>query len=434
MVREPGVAFWASVGGRFFGIAVLSLIVGYASTPLRGWAVAATCFFIYTLGFAISVYRTQRWITTDTLTGDLPDSPQFSSLASWLYRARRREQAARAAMDQTLEKFQSTLTSLPDGVVLLDTALNIQWCNPMAELHLGIELSRDSGLRLTNLVRDPAFVTAVLQSDPADPIQITSGQPPRSIRVTFIHFETGERLIVTSDVSQAERLNRMRQDFIANVSHELRTPLTVVSGFLELASTAEPIKEEHLVLMRAESLRMRRLIDDLLTLSKLESSDQAGDEEQIDLRKLIGRLLDSARALSAGRHQIAITGEVPPLWIRGNASELESAAANLLSNAVRYTPAGSAIWLVCVEDDDGLLIEVHDSGPGIAAEHLPRLAERFYRVDKSRSRETGGTGLGLAIVKHVMMRHQGGLVIRSTVGEGSVFALRLPRQRIIINP
>jgi two-component system phosphate regulon sensor histidine kinase PhoR len=185
--------------------------------------------------------------------------------------------------------------------------------------------------------------------------------------------------------------------------------------------------------MRAESMRMQRLINDLLTLSKLESSDHAAEEEDIDLPKLIARLLDSARALSAGRHQIMLKGEVPHVTIRGNTTELESAAGNLLSNAVRYTPAKSAIWLVCSEEPEGLLIEVHDSGPGIAQEHIPRLAERFYRVDKSRSRETGGTGLGLAIVKHVMLRHQGSLVVRSVVGEGSVFALRLPRQRIIIN-
>ncbi|MGL4577000.1 MAG: phosphate regulon sensor histidine kinase PhoR [Burkholderiaceae bacterium] len=408
-------------------------MVGYGAGRAAGWAAAAFGFLIYVISFAVSVYRTQRWISSDTLQGELPDSPQFSSLASWLYRARRREQATRAAMDQTLAKFKSTLSSLPDGVVLVDAALNIQWCNPMAEHHLGIDLRRDAGLRLINLVREPAFVKVMLQVEPLEPVRISIGQPPRSLRVLSIRFETDERLVVTSDVSQADRVDQVRRDFIANVSHELRTPLTVVAGFLELADSKTPIADSHLELMRSESTRMRRLIDDLLILSKLESGDTAADEDEIGLAALLSRVLDSARALSGARHQIELIEPVPALSIKGSASELESALGNLLSNAVRYTPLAGKIAVACTFGDEGLFIEVRDSGPGIASEHIPRLTERFYRVDKSRSRETGGTGLGLAIVKHVMLRHQGSLQIESELGKGSSFALHLPRQRIIIN-
>jgi two-component system, OmpR family, phosphate regulon sensor histidine kinase PhoR len=433
MLQQSTTQYWIAVAGRLAIIAVLALVAGTSISPLVGWVTAALGCLVYAINFAVSIYRTQRWITSDVLNGDLPNSPTFNSLASWLYRARRREHAARAAMDETLEKFQATLTRLPDGVVLLDAALNIQWCNPMAEHHLGIELTRDSGLRLTNLVREPAFVNAVLDVTVSEPFQAQLGQPPRTVQVTQIAFDSGERLMVTTDVSQAERLNRMRQDFIANVSHELRTPLTVIAGFLDLASPATPLSEQHLQLMRGESLRMRRLIDDLLTLSKLESSVQVVEEEEFELAPMISRLLDSVRALSGGQHQITLEGQVPQVKIKGSMAELESAASNLLSNAVRYTPAQGRISLVCKYDDDGLVIEVHDTGPGIAPEHLPRLAERFYRVDKSRSRETGGTGLGLAIVKHVMSRHQGALEVRSVLGQGSVFALRISPQRIIIN-
>jgi two-component system, OmpR family, phosphate regulon sensor histidine kinase PhoR len=433
MVRETPFTYWAPVIGRLLIVAVLAVVVGTATSSLYGLIVAVLALLVYLVAFATSVYRAHLWISADDLTGDLPDSPQFSKLASWLYRARRREHTARAVMDETLEKFQRTLARLPDGVVLLDTALNIQWCNPVAEEHLSISLSRDAGLRLTNLVRDPAFVHAMLQIEPAEPIKVALGQPPRSLRVTFIRFESGERLVVTSDVSQSERVNQMRQDFIANVSHELRTPLTVLSGFLELANASAPIQEEHLRLMRAESQRMRSLIDDLLTLSKLESSERTSAEEEFELGGLIRRLLESARALSAGRHQITAEGDMPPVFIRGNRVELESAVGNLLSNAIRYTPANRGIAVMCDLQTNELLIEVRDQGPGIAAEHIPRLAERFYRVDKSRSRDTGGTGLGLAIVKHVMLRHQGSMEVRSVVGEGSTFALRIPKQRLIIN-
>jgi two-component system, OmpR family, phosphate regulon sensor histidine kinase PhoR len=425
--------YWLPVIGRLLVISLVSLVIGYAVSPVSGWAAAALGCLLYAVSFAVSVYRTQRWINSDTLLGELPDSPQFSSLASWLYRARRREQSVRAAMDQTLAKFQSTLASLPDGVVLVDAAMNIQWCNPMAERHLGIDLRRDSGLRLTNLVREPAFVNAMLQAEPGEPVRISVGQPARSLRVSSIRFETDERLIVTSDVSEADRLDQVRRDFIANVSHELRTPLTVVSGFLELANSATPMAAEHLALMRAESGRMRRLIDDLLTLSKLDSADTVAEDDEVDLQSLVNRALDSARALSGGRHQFELREALPKVKVKGSASELESALGNLLSNAVRYTPASGKIGLACRLDDNGLSIEVQDSGPGIASEHIPRLTERFYRIDKSRSRETGGTGLGLAIVKHVILRHQGRMEVHSELGHGSTFALLLPRQRIIIN-
>jgi two-component system phosphate regulon sensor histidine kinase PhoR len=317
--------------------------------------------------------------------------------------------------------------------VLVDAALQIEWCNPVAERHLGIRLQADQGLRITNLVRDPAFVNYLTSASFGEPLLLRPlADPALVLSIRVIEFEPARSIVMTRDVTQAERLDAMRRDFVANVSHELRTPLTVVNGFLETLLDAQPpldeLRQRHLTLMHEQAARMNRLVEDLLMLSRLEAEETPLAEEDIDAPALVTEVVAEARALSAGRHDIGCA--VEPLRVRGSRDELRSAFGNLVSNAIRYTPSGGRITLAWRAADDGAVFEVADTGIGIAPEHLPRLTERFYRVDRSRSRETGGTGLGLAIVKHVLMRHQGRLLIASEAGRGSSFRAWLPAARL----
>jgi two-component system phosphate regulon sensor histidine kinase PhoR len=241
------------------------------------------------------------------------------------------------------------------------------------------------------------------------------------------------RLLVTRDVTEAARLEQMRRDFVANVSHEIRTPLTVVAGFVETLLDMEDLPADErrrcLAMVQRQTDTMQRLVEDLLTLSTIENATQPAESVTVDVGALLHQVGADARALSAGRHRIDIRVDAPEALL-GAPSELDSAVRNLLTNAVRYTPDGGQVtarWQVA--DGEGLL-SVTDTGVGIAAEHLPRLTERFYRVDRGRSRETGGTGLGLAIVKHVAQRHQARLEIASRIGQGSTFTLRFPAARL----
>ena len=379
-----------------------------------------------------------------SLLGVWLDDPQLDTVpdgyGTWaeiftrLYKSRRASVLSERRLLDNEERFRRTISALPEGILLVDAALQIEWCNPEAERHLGVSLKADQGLRLTNLVRDPSFVAYMTSGRFDEPLVFRPlARSAFVLSVAVIEFEPARSIVITHDVTQAERVDAMRRDFVANVSHELRTPLTVVNGFLETLLDSDmpldDLRRRHLHLMHEQAGRMNHLIEDLLMLSRLESQESALLEEDVDMAHLFAEVVDDARALSAGRHTLQIDAE--PARVRGNREELRSAIGNLVSNAIRYTPAGGTIRLTWRLVDDGAEVGVHDTGIGVAPEHIPRLTERFYRVDKSRSRETGGTGLGLAIVKHVMLRHQGRLDIVSVPGAGSTFSLWLPRARVI---
>ena len=304
----------------------------------------------------------------------------------------------------------------------------------MAEQHLGISLRGDHGLRVTNLVRDPAFVSYLTSGQYDSPLEFRPmARPNLALEIRVIEVERTRLMVLSRDITQREQVDAMRRDFIANVSHELRTPLTVVNGFMEVLLDAkhadEATRMHHLRLMQEQAQRMSRLVEDLLTLSRLESSESSLVDEIVDVQLLMREVADEARALSGGRHSV----EVKPAsaFLRGNREELRSAFGNMVSNAVRYTPDGGRITLAWhPEPDGGGSFRVADTGIGVAQEHIARLTERFYRVDKSRSRETGGTGLGLAIVKHVLLRHDARLEVTSEVGMGSTFAAVFPASRM----
>lgn len=343
----------------------------------------------------------------------------------------------RERLSVALERFREASQAMPDGVMYLSERGVIEWLNQRAELHFGLNAATDIGVPVINIVRQPEFISFLGARGVPEPLVMPSLRNPGLILlVQIIPFGDGQRMVVSRDISQIERLENMRRDFVANVSHEIRTPLTVVSGFLEmLRDQWSTLDDEEIArflrLAHEQSERMQALIADLLTLSALETHAPAPDEESSDLAALLSEVRAQAEALSNGRHAISVRMDDKVPDVLGARRELLSAFSNLAVNAVRYTPDGGSIELGWVSLPDGRgEFYVRDSGIGIAPEHLNRLTERFYRIDKGRSRETGGTGLGLAIVKHILNRHQAELLIDSEPGRGSRFAVRLPAQRL----
>ena len=362
----------------------------------------------------------------------LPDGwGAWTEIFSRLYKLRRGDEKNQAELAEWLARFRQAMTLLPDGVVIMDDVMFLEWCNPIAEHHLGLDLKRDKGMRVTNLVRTPEFIDYIILGRYETPLTLSFRD--RKLIVHIIPFENRRQILVTHDITESERIDMMRRDFIANASHELRTPLTVINGFLEIASLQPDlevsIRSSHLKLMVEQGERMQRLVEDMLTLSRLESAEFQVRSEKIDMQVMLRHIVQEGQALSAGKHQISLEVEGPNL--QGSADEIRSAISNLVTNAIRYTPEHGEIKIVWKSGPQGPKLVVQDSGIGISAEHISRLTERFYRVDKSRSRETQGTGLGLAIVKHVLLRHNAQLLIESTPGVGSKFCVQFPVSRIV---
>ena len=433
------VAFSLSL--KFLSIGFIAVSAGLWLGTAAGWAVA--CLGLALL-HAVHVYqlaRLQRWLQSPKVE-DLPDPwGTWGVVFASAYRALRYEARKRDAVDKELELFTQAAQALPDGIAMLDSGDQLLWCNDTAAAHLGLQTGRDYGLRLTNIVRVPRLA-AFLQS--ASPEETLDYRPAHNagqlLSLKAIPFSDGRKLLVSFDITKIERADTTRRDFIANVSHELRTPLTVIHGFLEHMSDAPVMPAEqarrHIALMVQQSDRMLKLVDDLLMLSRLEGGDSPQREERVDISALLQGLAEDARALSAGRHTIEMTVETVEggAALTGSTDELRSAFGNLASNAVRYTPQGGTVTLTwSIDEQHRGLFSVRDTGIGIAAEHIPRLTERFYRVDRGRSRETGGTGLGLAIVKHVLLRHQAALEIQSEPGTGSEFRIVFPPWRSVLD-
>ena len=423
---NPKLLFWVP--------AVLRLAMLLAGAGIVWWMAGA----VAGLAFALAVVLVLLFMQLSYLhqLGEWLDHPHSNRLpdgwGAWtevfarLYRLRRDDERNQDELTEWLARFRQAMQLLPEGVAIMDDVLLLEWCNPATERHLGLTLERDKGRRVTNLVRHPEFIDYIILGRYEQPLTLSIRG--RKLVVQVIPFENRRQILVTHDATETERIEAMRRDFIANASHELRTPLTVIVGFLEIA-LADPGLDErtrtaHLNLMTEQAERMQRLIEDMLTLSRLESDEYPLKRERVDVAALVDGIANEARALSGGRHTVEITVDGPD--VMGSPDELRSAFANLATNAVRYTPAGGTIRLAWKRGPNDLRFEVCDTGIGIDEQHISRLTERFYRVDKSRSRETQGTGLGLAIVKHVVLRHGGKLSIRSTPGKGSVFMVSLP--------
>jgi two-component system phosphate regulon sensor histidine kinase PhoR len=420
--------------GAPLAVLVLAVLVALANGALWGFAALAVGLGAV-IGFHLwQVDRLMRWADTP-LDAPVPEAGGAWGLAfSALYRRVRTRMLHHRDLATTIERFRSAVEALPDGMAIIDAANRILWANARAQEHLGLDLAKDTGRPLLNLLRQPEVVRYFEAGDFTDAVVIDSLRGTgTTLSIQVVPFGVDERLLISRNITQLEAVARMRRDFIANVSHELKTPLTVVSGFLETLQDVEvePGQRAHYLRLMAEQARsMQRLVDDLLTLSALESEQSAAAEAEFAIVPLLLDLSADAKALSARRHTVALDiGE--PASVVGSRDELASAFGNLVSNAVRYTPDGGTITLAWRIDDEGRgAFSVTDTGIGIAPEHIPRLTERFYRVDRSRSRATGGTGLGLAIVKHVLIRHQAELDVTSEPGEGSTFMVLLPARRV----
>jgi two-component system phosphate regulon sensor histidine kinase PhoR len=387
-----------------------------------------------------------RWLRQGDVQRGLELYGLWGEAVERVRRLVRQQQDLVRESDKRLQDILGALQASPNGVVLLDEEGRIEWCNDTAAEHFGFDPQRDALQSIRNLVRDPEFNAYLAEHDYARDVVLEGrgSTPSRPVRVS-VHVHTygeGRALLLSRDVTALEQAEAMRRDFVANVSHEIRTPLTVLTGFVETLQTLDleaPDRARYLAMMAQQAARMQSVVQDLLTLSRLEGSPLPGMAEWTPVSSLLQRCEEESRALSALLTQNQAQGHVLEFdtgaaqWqdIAGSPAELQSALSNLISNAVRYTPGGGRIvvrWERAA--DGGAVFSVQDTGPGIAPEHIPRLTERFYRVDRSRSRETGGTGLGLAIVKHVLQRHGASLDIRSTLGKGSTFSVHLPPARL----
>jgi two-component system phosphate regulon sensor histidine kinase PhoR len=429
-VRE----FWLKPIVRFVALALAGLAAGLALGAIAGWIVVTAGLGVLVILQLVYLQRLQQWLEQPDASSAPEGWGTWNTVFSTLYRARRREEASRTGLTSALTRFQQAAGALPDGVVLLDAALHIEWCNAVAESHFGIDFARDRGLLFTHIARHPVLADYLALDVGAPPVTMRPvANPAQMLSLQLIPFGEADRLLLSRDVTAIERAETVRRDFVANVSHELRTPLTVLTGFLELMDDDVPVdptvaRRQH-QLMREQTAQMARLVEDLLTLSRLESDNAIAPELTVDVASLLGSLRDDAESLSAGRHRLR--WEVDrSLAVAGAERELRSVFYNLVSNAIRYTPADGEIAIGWHLRNGRAEFSVRDSGIGIAPEHIPRLTERFYRVDTGRSRETGGTGLGLAIVKHVLTRHQAALDVASEPGRGSLFRAIFPPRRV----
>lgn len=428
---------------RLLAVSALFLAVGlpfwFAVGPLAAMLGIASIALLLLARHERQIDRLIAW-AREPLGTPVPEAGgSWSRAFLALHRRSRQAATQREELIEMGERFRLAAEALPDGVVILDYSEAIEWMNPRAEFLLGLEARRDVGVPVTHLMREPEFVAFLEQhrkrAEPQTPLVVRPlRNPGRVLHIRGAPFSAGRTLLLIEDLTQLERLENVRRDFVANVSHELRTPLTVVQGFLETvrdgivdAEHPAPPGEvvQYLEMALDHARRMQRLIEDLLTLSALET-DAPPQEERVDVATLLALLREEVQALSGGRHELVLENLGPPTLL-GSSRELHSAFSNLASNAVRYTPAGGRIalrWRAGL--DGGAVFEVADSGIGIDSRDIPRLTERFYRVDRGRSRDSGGTGLGLAIVKHVLERHQARLEIASAPGEGSTFAAVFP--------
>ena len=422
---------------RFWLAELTGVVLGALALLLIGW-LAGRPGLVLLLGLVaylgwhlLHVWRLYRWLNHGRKLAPPHARGIWGHIFDDIFRLQQRNRERKRKLAALLDRFRQSAAAMPDATVVIDADWQIEWINDAACDALGLRPPQDIGQRIDNLVRHPDFAAWLHGNDFSHGIEIPSPEDKRRIlSLNIVPYGRQQRLLIARDVTRIRDLEQMRRDFISNVSHELRTPLTVVVGFLETMHDGDDECARkwarELELMQQQATRMQRLVEDIMLLSRLESGSEALQEE-VAVPALLSAIHEDARLLSGpAGHSIRFDVDAR-LWLRGNGEELRSAFSNLVFNAVKYTPAGGEIVVRWARDEAGApLFSVRDSGIGIAAHHIPRLTERFYRIDVARSRETGGTGLGLAIVKHVLNRHDARLEIVSQPGEGSTFICRFP--------
>ncbi|WP_185233591.1 phosphate regulon sensor histidine kinase PhoR [Teredinibacter franksiae] len=381
------------------------------------------------------IQQLEKWVTVVRVNGlrDHKLRGIWGEVAEDIELMIKRADKGKHRLQQVVARVQDMTSALTDGVIIVDNDDNIEWCNRSAERQFDFE-PQDIGRKLTNYIRHPTFVSYYDSDEYEEPLDLPSKHHEGEFLQFHIHrFGEGDRLVIVRDITRVANLERMRKDFVANVSHELRTPLTVLGGYLETmvdaADNLPPTWARALDQMRDQTKRMTSLITDLLTLSRLETEDRQTGQEPVSLRPLIEQIIADAKVLSGDHQHVFNVDCEPSIQLVGQENELRSAFANLVYNAVNYTPDGREISVDVELTPLQLIVKIKDNGNGIEPRHLPRLTERFYRIDEGRSRESGGTGLGLSIVKHILMRHDAELRIRSKMHKGSTFSCHFPLKR-----
>ena len=427
--------FWFRLCIPIALVALFALLIWVAFSATLALLFTLLVLLVLMAHHARQLYRLGRWLR-DPRIETIPEAGGiWDEIFSHLYKMVKRHNQTKLQLAAELQHIEQATAALPEGVAILNEANRIEWCNPLAQQHFDLDPERDFMQDITYLVRQPEFVEYLQESNFSEPlIMRPSRHDDMVLSIKFIPYGENKRLLISRDITQMERIESMRRDFVANVSHELRTPLTVVNGYVENLQDMPDLSQDSarraLQLMAEQTRRMENLVADLLTLSHLENDLSPLLEETVDMDVLLNEILKEGQLLSGGVHSLRL--ELPSnAELLGNREELRSAFGNLLSNAIRYTPKGGAIILRWAERDGQPVFSVQDSGIGISTQHIPRLTERFYRVDRSRSRETGGTGLGLAIVKHIAIRHQAKLEVFSEEGKGSTFTLVFPGKRAL---
>ena len=422
---------WTFALARLAGILIAGLGVGLLFGPIWAWLLAAACLY---LGWQLlNLHRLDRWLRLRSQLDPPNLGGIWGDIIGQVVRLHRRKQFHKQRLVQLYRELRRSTAALPDGVIILSSQNEIVWFNRQAARLLGLKRPVDVGLRIDNLIRSPEFVRYLHSDDFSVPIII---RPPVHadlfLSLQLVPYGAGQFLLLVRDVTRQMRLEATRKDFVANASHELRTPLTVISGYLDTLADdpsideawAGPIKD-----MRAQAQRMNTIISDLLELSRLESTDGEAPREPIDVPALLERLHRDALARANRPRQVSLDLESED-GLYGSPQEIESAFTNVLVNGLKYTSSDGTVRMRWWTDVEGAYFSVIDNGIGIPAEHIPRLTERFYRVDAGRSRDRGGSGLGLAIVKHALQRHGGWLDVQSTEGKGSTFTCHFPPQRV----
>lgn len=432
--RSPWPAALARLAGAMLLFGLLGIVTGEV----------LLCLFLGTLGYLgwnlVNQIRLERWLREGRKLEPPVSSGLWGEIFNGINRLQKRQRMRRRKLSQILQGVRETINAMPDGAVILRENGEIQWWNEAARNLLGLRWPQDEGQRIANLFRHPVF-SAFIRHDHVTARSVNAPSPVNEnlmLEIRVIPYGRNQRLLLVRDITRLHRLERTRRDFVANISHELRTPLTVIHGVAEtlndtLAKQAPQVSRP-LELIEEQTLRMQRLVEDLLMLSRLETAQKPVQRNPVDVCRMLNILVEEARTLGRSRHGRAHTLELDcaeGLGLLGEESELRSAFSNLVFNAVKHTPDGGTIrveWAAVPAG--GAWFRVVDSGQGISAHHIPRLTERFYRVDGGRSSQTGGTGLGLAIVKHVLGRYRATLDIRSELGCGSTFSCLFPADAV----
>lgn len=424
---ETSIALSFGTGAIFLG-----LVFGH----VQWWLVLALA--LYTIRLVVEVARVARWLE-ERATHYPPDSSGISGLIGQVAFAHFKnydEEFER--LSALMEEFTRSAQALPDSIVILDARHHIRWCNSAATRSLGISADGDAGQPLENLVRHPTFVRYLREGNFSESLTLPAPSNPELVlSVHIVPYGSNQHVLVARDITESVRVEKMRRDFISNVSHELRTPITILKGHIERLLSPTPPAGDRLMhsfsVMEVQTNRLADVVEDLLLLSRVESVDRAPDEQLVDMQSLMAEIREEVEVLSEQKKHTFVCECDAQLRIWGDYQELRTAFSNLVRNAVQYAPGGE-IAIRWHATPNGAVFSVRDAGTGIAPEHLPRLTERFYRVDNGRSRDTGGTGLGLAIVKHVLNHYGARLEIESTLGVGSTFRCHFPSEIINADP